>query len=162
MPRTGSRAARAGSEVPPRTLLNRTLLGEAVRSPATKPSGMRASTFAEIRPSNNDAGRTRQRSESALKLPAAQLAALPDHNVPATPANVTPGGANQRSAVPAGNMASMNARYAPTPNAHHDQRLTDSKPSQQQLAVHETGLARATERRRLDVDTVGAVDRKSV
>jgi hypothetical protein len=38
-----------------------------------------------------------------------QVAALPDHSVPATPANVTPGGANQRSATPAGNIASANA-----------------------------------------------------
>ena len=84
---------------------------------------MRASTLAEILPRNNDDGRTRQRNASAVKPAIEQLAALPDHAVPLTPANVTSGGANQRSAVAAGKVAAVNATYAPKPTAHHDQRL---------------------------------------
>ena len=44
----GQHAASAGNEVAARSSLKRTLLGEAVTTPETKPSGMRASTLAEI------------------------------------------------------------------------------------------------------------------
>ena len=52
-------------------------------TPATNPSGMRASTLAEILPRSNADGRTRQRNASAVKPAIEQLAALPDHAVPA-------------------------------------------------------------------------------
>jgi hypothetical protein len=122
-PRTGRMPASAGREAPPRTPLKLMLLGEAVTLPLTKPSGIRASTSADSLPSRSEVGRKSQRTASSVKPSTEQVAALPDHNVPETPAKLMFGGANQRSAVPAGNVTSVNAMYAPTPKANHDQRL---------------------------------------
>ena len=130
MPRTGNKAANAGNDVPPRSPSKRMPLGDATTLPLTNPPGIRVSKLAEIRPRNRAMGRTRQRSASAVKPSTEQLAALPDQSVPATPASVAPGGANHRSAVPAGKVARVNATYAPTPKAHHDQRVIALKPAQ--------------------------------